>query len=347
MGKNSTLEESEVDQEPEASSDTDQSYEEMFNDLWGADESNEPESDEPSSDEEQDEEQEVEESAEGSGAGQGSSQETPPPAPPTSTPASSDPYAWIDSLPEEVKEQARALRNQASSHQGRATAFQRRVSELQEDLRRLEAARKVEPADRKPQATESAAQVAHSKKLEALKEDFPEFAEALEEVRSAERQEVERRLQEALKPLEEDRARKRVTEFEQAVTAEAERIFNTPETGVHWKDIVAGADFRAWLDMQPKSVQQAARTPDVSEAVFVLRRYEDDYQRAVKELGLDKSSKETAAPVSNEAARAEELKRKRKQRQVTSTAPGSRPADGGKHDVSGDYEEMFDAMWGR
>lgn len=329
--------------EQEASSEEEQSYDDAFDAQWGKESPGKAAPSEPSSsDEEEEDEEQLAEEEEGSG--QDDHKDEPELAQPVTPAASADPYAWINSLPEEVQEQAKALRNQANSHQGRATAFQRRVNELTDELRRLENARAEAPADQARQAPESAAPE-QLKKLERLKEDFPEFAEALQEVISVERKEVERRLKESFKPLEEERARKRSEEFNRVVEEEAAKIFHTNETGLHWKAVVEGDDFRAWLDMQPKSVQQAARTPDANEAVFVLRRYEDDYQRAVKEMGLDNQGKESQGTVSEEVSRAEELKRKRKQRQATSTAPGSKPAEGGRDSHGGDYEAEFNSMW--
>ena len=343
MSVNKAVEKEVVDQEQEASSVEELSYDDAFDALWGKDEPAVDEHSEPSSSDDDAEEEEVQEE-EGSDEGQEAPKDASPATPPVAaTPA--DPYAWINSLPEEVQEQAKALRNQANSHHGRATAFQRRVNELTDELRRLEAAREAAPADRTPKAPESAAPE-QLKKLERLKEDFPEFAEALEEVVTHERKEVERRVSESLKPLEDERARKRAADFLSAVDEGAAKIFNTQETGLHWKAVVDGDDFRAWLQMQPKSVQQAARLPDATEAITVLRRYEDDYQRAVREMGLDQQGKESPPAVSEEVSRAEELKRKRKTRQETSTAPGSRPAAGGRDSHGGDYEEEFNARWG-
>lgn len=352
MSKNNevhTEDESLLDQEATNEGNEEQSYDDEFEAMWGSGEPKDDESSEPSQDEEVEEVDEEETPAEEEEDDE--EQEVPPEESKASKPgepaqSTDDPYAWIDSLPEEVRDQARALRNQAASHQGRATAFQRRVNELQDELRRLEKARADQPADRTSKETESAAQK-RLKKLEQLKEDFPEFAEALEEVREYERQEVNRRLQETLRPYEEQQARQRADAFQAAVDAEAAKIFNTQETGVHWKQVVEGDDFLAWLEMQPKSVQQAARTPDPQEAIFVLRRYEDDYQRAVKELGLDQSDKDTSQNSdSNKTSRAKQLKEERAKRKATSTAPASRPADGNRDKSGGSYEDMFEAMWG-
>lgn len=345
MSEKKAVQEEVEEIEQEESFEEEQSYDDAFDAQWGKESPGKAAPSEPSSSEDEEEEEEEEQPAkEEEDSGQDDHKDEPEPKQPAKEAPPADPYAWINSLPEEVQEQAKALRNQANSHQGRATAFQRRVNELTDELRRLEQARAEAPAEQKPSASESAAPE-QLKKLERLKEDFPEFAEALEEVISFERKEVERRVKETLKPLEEERAKKRSDDFNKAVDEGAEEIFHTTETGLHWKAVVDGDDFRAWLQMQPKSVQQAARAPDPDEAIYVLRRYEDDYQRAVKEMGLDNQGKESQGAVSEEVSRAEELKRKRKQRQATSTAPGSKPAEGGRDSHGGDYEAEFNSMW--
>lgn len=330
----------EEDLNQEASSEEDLSYEEEFAALWGADESEEPETPEPTGDEEDVTDEESEETSSEEG------QEVPAVAAAPSTPSpksTSDPYQWIDSLPEEVREQARQLKHAAASQQGRAAAFQRRAEELQQELDRARTAPRPAPTADRAKASDPAAPELPSK-FKQLKEDFPEFAEAVEEIRALDRQQYQKQLEERLTPLNEITARTKKAEFDSAVNEAAAEIFNTIETGVYWKDIVVGEDFRAWLALQPKSIQTAAGVPDPTEAVYVLRRYEEDYQNALKQL---QSEATPATPASQKSTQADKVKEKRAQRMQKSVAPGSKPAAADpKHGGGGDYDAEFDAMWG-
>ena len=336
------------DQSPETSSEEENlSYDDEFEALWGeglVSDQDDDEEDLPTSNEEDEPDAEPAEAEEEDDT-EVEQEAEPSPRKPKPAKAEEDPYSWIDSLPEEARNKATLMRNQALSHQGRATAFQRRVEELQQELRRLEKARAEEPADRKPKGTESAAPEM-PEKFKQLKEDFPEFAEALEEIQTTERERYEQLLQRRLEPLEVERAQKERSQFEEAVSRAAEEIFHTNETGVHWKDVVNGQDFAAWLHMQPKSVRQAASIPDPAEAIYVLRRYEEDYQREVERLGLNQPPQAENTGPSEEVTRAEQLKRERAERKRKSTAPGSRPAETDKESEGFDYYAEFDRQWG-
>jgi len=326
----------------EETSEEEPSYEDLFEEMYGSSEAADPDL---NAQEDDDGEESADDDAPdsddaGSDPQEEGRQEQAAKAQPKPT-EDEDPYAWIDSLPEEVRDKAVHLREQTKTHYGRATAFQRRASQLEEELRRAQALRDAEPADRSSKNSEPAAPKT-LEKLERLKEDFPEFADALEEVVQTERQRVQEELRNQLKPLIHEQQERRSNQFVAAVDAEAERIFNTPETGVYWKDVVDGEDFRTWLEMQPRSVQQAASTPSAQEAVHVLRLFETDYQAALAEYNARNAQPET---VSQETARAEQLKEKRQRRKEASAAPGSKPA-GSSRQGGGDYEEMFDAMWG-
>ncbi len=261
---------------------------------------------------------------------------------------SNDPYAWIEELPEEVKQQAEALRHSATSHQGRAVAFQRRLGELQQELDELRTSRERKPADQKSGSKSVASDSAAPELPEEwkkLQEDFPEFAAAVESLRKIDREQYEAKLTEVLSPIEKQRVAQQREVFDNKVTEGSKAIFTE---GDDWHEIVTGDDFLAWLEMQPKSMRQAARTPDPDEALYVLRRYKQDYDEAVahilQEEGLspdDKTTKASAKP-----NKADEVKSRRSKRKKESVAPESKPVSTTSERVSGDHEALFNSMWG-
>jgi hypothetical protein len=319
----------------EAQDEQELSYEDEFEELWGKQPDDGSEQDEDENEETG--EQYADDETEGLGE-----QEAPPVAPPVAaTPATTnDPYAWIKALPEEVRAQAESLKHSAMSDQGRVAAYNRQLDSLRRELEAAQRqARSPVPAEQKGQPSVSAAPELPAK-FKQLKEDFPEFADAVEEMRELDRLRYEARLTEALSPLEEQRVAHQRTSFTDTVSAAAKDIFQTEESGWAWQDIVAGDDFLAWLDLQPASMKAAARAPDPVEAIAVLRRYRQDYDTAVAAM------QDPATPANSSARQADDVKNRRNKRKSTSVVPGSRPVASDPKNVSGDYEDAFNAMWG-
>lgn len=263
---------------------------------------------------------------------------------PAAEPKSDDPYSWIEALPDEVKEQAKALKHSALSDQGRVAAYNRRVRDLQDEIDRMKTRPASSTAAEAPEPSSAAPEL--PEKFKQLKEDFPEFADAVEAIRQYDRELWNQELTEKLTPFEQERTVAKRSAFDAAVTKEAEAIFNTEETGVHWQDVVEGEDFRAWLADQPNSVKRAAVTPDASEAVYVLRQYERDYQAAIADLD---SNQNEQIPVQKEEpshSKADAIQTRRKQRKQTGVTPGSKPIQSDPDAQGGDYEAEFNRTWG-
>lgn len=336
-----------VEESKEESQEEELSYEEAFEAQWGTgepkDEAEEPSEEEPPSEAAEPEEEVVKASSEEE------EQEAPTEdttSESTEPPPEDDPYAWIEKLPEDVREKAVQLKNVAGSHYGRATAFQRRVDELNRELSRMKS-RDAAPADtKKPEdkslASQSAAQET-PKEWAKLQEDFPEFAEAVEAIRASDREAFNKQLEEKLAPLEQTRLQQERQQFYDKVTDAAEEIFDTKKTGVSWTDVVEGEDFKAWLQMQPGSVQQAARLPDPNEAIHVLKMYESDYQAEVARMAQIETSASSNTEQSTEAEKVKQRRAKTKQQSVT---PASKPVAADPSETDGDYEAAFNARWG-
>lgn len=254
-----------------------------------------------------------------------------------------DEYSWIDSLPDEVKDEAERLKHSAESDRGRISAYNRQLRDLREELDRMKSRPAAPPAATAATAT---APAVHElpEKFKQLKEDFPEFAEAVDSLREYDRIEFEKQLEAKLQPLEQGRVRQQQHDFNSAVDEAAQEIFNTNETGTDWRDIVQGEDFTAWLRMQPRSVQEAATKPDASEAINVLTRYESDYQAAIANLEREKTK--DVSEKNNQSNEADKLKAERAKRKKRSVAPGSKPIISDPNAEGGDYEAEFNARWG-
>lgn len=249
--------------------------------------------------------------------------------------APDDPYSWIAALPDAVKEQAERLKHSALSDKGRVSAYNRELETLRRELEAAKnSTRAPVPATQSPSVS---AAPELSAKFKQLKEDFPEFAEAVEELRELDRVQIESRITAALSPVTQITAQKARDDFERQVTASAEEIFRTTETGWDWKEIVVGEDFLAWLKLQPSSVRAAAALPDATEAIAILSRYEQDYEAAIA----------LTEPTANSPAlKADEVRKTRNQRKASSVTPGSRPVAIDPKNQSGDYDSQFNAMWG-
>lgn len=257
-----------------------------------------------------------------------------------------DPYAWIQSLPEEVRKQAESLKHSALSDRNRVAAYNRHLADARRELdeARAAAARNApkEPAGQAASEASVSAAPELPPKFQQLKEDFPEFADAVQELFEQDRARHEARLSEVLTPLEERRKKDQYDSFWQEVTEGSKEILKT-EDGGYWdvKEVVSGEDFNAWLQMQPKSVQSAARAADATEALYVLRRYKQDYDEAVAQLLASQATETDPSTAEADKTRARRNKVKQK-----SAVPGSRPGAIDPKNTSGSYEAMFDAMAG-
>lgn len=303
------------------------SYDDEFNAIWGTGSAKEVEAEE-GPEEVEDVEDEVPEPSED-------------PAPSPAPAAPTDPYAWISALPEEVRKQAESLRHSAESHQGRAVAFQRRLQDAQEQLDKY--SRQVPPAEEKGGKPDEPA-APEPPEWAKLKEDFPEFAEAVDAIRAQDRQRHEALIKEALSPIEQERHQRALREFQDNVTRGARNLFAADDAEFTWsdvKDVVDSDDFRAWLDMQPPPIQAAASTPNADSALYVLKQYHRDYHDAVALM-----QDQEATPSNPPTSKADKVRQSRQKRLNKSNVPPPKAADHNPDEVAGDYEAMFNARWG-
>jgi hypothetical protein len=262
--------------------------------------------------------------------------------PKEAAPAPDDPYAWIESLPEEQRDMARQLKHEALSDRGRVSALSRKVNDISRELEQKAARSKVESAG---EDSDAATAPKPSEALRRLQEEYPELGKELSEVLLEERKTLKEEFSKQLTPLQERQTADALASERNRLDQEAAEIFNTKETGTHWQDVVKSEDFSAWLNMQPRFVQDAAKTSNsAQDGIEILRMYEEDYQAELAKLEKPEKS---ASGGEDATKRGDKVKARRQQRQATTVSPASKPAGTDTDGLAGDHEAMFNAMWGR
>lgn len=255
------------------------------------------------------------------------------------TVASRDPYAWIESLPEEQREMANRLKHEALSDRGRVSALTRKNQEITTEL--AQAHSKPVTAASEDAGVTTAPQLSES--LKQLQEDYPELGKQLTEIYAAQEASLEQKFSDQLKPIQEARTADALASEQERLEAAASDIFNTKETGTHWQDVVKSEDFTAWLTLQPQFIQTTAReSNNAQDGIDVLRLYETNYQAVIAEQDAAEASDATH----DATQRGDQLQAQRQQRKATTASPESRPAGTDTEAISGDYDSDFNAMWG-
>lgn len=237
-----------------------------------------------------------------------------------------DPYAWIDDLSPEAQEQAKALQHMAATNTGRLSALQRRLNdaEAREYARAATQATeraKSAPAKSPEKPKEDPKEL--STKLQEFVDTYPQLAESVKEMVANDRADMEAMIDERLRPINEEAAFQKESEARQRLESGASKIFDTPKSNVHYKDILDSDLYKdTFLQSQPAEfVQMATTTTDPDTALWVLQTFATWAEGYAKDNGLmdeeptgttktkaDKasarrsSSKETAANVDSRSA---------------------------------------------
>lgn len=129
---------------------------------------------------------------------------------------------------------------------------------------------------------ESAAQ--SSEKWKAIKEDYPDWAEALEERLAQEKRAV---------PVDLDEIRKKVDEsvgsMNNSLRTELRRAHETIVEIKHpdWRKDVNTGEFKAWFSKQPSEMQALAASENAVDAIRLL----DGYKSSIKKVKQDKEQR--------------------------------------------------------
>jgi hypothetical protein len=203
-------------------------------------------------------------------------------------------------------------------------AAQGRIVALQ---RELDVAKQApQPSGSKPTDAQIAAAAKSPEKWDAMKEDFPEWAEAIESMVESrlgtlkptpfDPNEIDKRVHEALQ--REHQGREQRTRVEETVEAK--------HPG--WKAKVNSQEFADWHVKQPPGIQKLAESPDPQDAIYLLDLYATQSKPAVP------ATNAPAAPVNDP--------RKTRLQQAATQKPGSSAPPKSEDEMSDD--ELWNHM---
>lgn len=197
---------------------------------------------------------------------------------PEPTAAPVDPYAG---LPDPVKQELLGLKSITAQLQTRLRNAEGHIGGLNSQLRQARAAGVETPTD-----TQVKQAMASSAKLEKLREDFPEFAAAIEEA-------VQTRAQ----PVEDIAEIKRKLQEQEQAAIVKDRYMAVEQRHPGWQAEVAGPQFRGWLETAPPEYKILAASDDPALAIRLL----DVYKSASQPAG-NKQALASAAAIPNRGA---------------------------------------------
>lgn len=211
----------------------------------------------------------------------------------TEEPATADPLA---ELPEEVKaalgkisqlEEANAqLLQHVKTAEGRVAAMQREFALAKT------AQQSVAPQEAPTQGQMSAA-AKNPEKWEQLKQDFPEWADAMEEYVAAKLGGVQPNAgidpEKVAAYVQQQVAQ---TKTEMARTIQEARIEGKYED---WKDTVNSTDFVQWFTVQSPEVQALANSPTARDAIRMLDLFHDAKKRSASDIKQERGARLAAA----------------------------------------------------
>lgn len=176
---------------------------------------------------------------------------------------SSSDDAGSDSESDRWKQEAEHWQHRYQSDLGRQNALQRRIQEQQRQIEQLQ---KSAPKNSGDDGGNPDGSGYSDAEWEALKEDFPEVAQAIEKrigALSSRYEEQINQLQTQLQPIQQQAQEQALqTEF-QALEAQH------PD----WRDTVSTPEFTNWLQQQPPAVQQLVESNQAADAAYLLQSF--------------------------------------------------------------------------
>lgn len=205
-----------------------------------------------------------------------------PSDPPVAKPVEESTPAATEKKPEESKpaEQPAAQPSPVEKQLAELTHLVKttvgRVGALQSELQKIGQSAATKVADA-PTQTQIAAAASDPKKWAQLKDNFPDWGEAIDEF-------VSHRLQSVAKPgVSEEEIDRRVTERLEKVRAEeAQEILNVARSD--WSDVLRSDGFKSWFASQPEDYR-AERGTSIKPSVVLktIREYEANVEKQTKE----------------------------------------------------------------
>lgn len=218
-----------------------------------------------------------------------------PETPPQENPEPQAQEAPVDplaGLPEEVKialgkithlEQANAqLLHHVKTTEGRVAAMQREAQQGRQAATLVDAA---------PSQGQMAAAAKNPEKWEQLKQDFPEWAGAMEEYVGAKLSGMQPGVQAT--DIVDYVQRQLATERESMRTAiEEARVEGKYE---NWRETVATPDFAAWFQLQPTEIKNLADSPAAKDALRMLDLFHTAKAKPASEIRQERGARLAAA----------------------------------------------------
>ena len=238
---------------------------------------------------------------------------------PAAKPGSEESDPWADKTPEQLKAEIRRLQHSDQSQRGRISALQRQINARPQPA----AEQRSEPKPEDDAARQ--AREARAERVKSAVEDYPDAVGAIAEELADARKQIED-LVAQVTPIQQQR---QVDSWNDYYAGVAEQH---PDS----KDIIADANFVAWVHDQPKAIQELAVAQDVNAGVKVLTLYKAERAAAMAATETDETGKET--PAADKSATDDRRKRQLDgSRSVSSKGPSTSSA------VPDDFSAAFKA----
>lgn len=260
----------------------------------------------------------------------------------------------------ELRQKIWNLANTAQSHYNRVYAKEQEVNKLRNELARLEADQMLAKTQAQSKEQEKAVDEATEKKIDRLKQDYPDLADSIEamfQVKISEQSDQLRELfDKEYSPIKQKMQEESRQSELQSLDQAAADIFRTKKTGVNYREVVASPDFQTWLQQQDASIRKFATSDRAAEVITVLKNFEYDYSRKFEEVNGQswveyvagqreqaKKPQSSTNPQNNPAstAKGDQIKQKREKQlktAVTGIKPSRHASDSG---ASLDSESLF------
>jgi hypothetical protein len=231
------------------------------------------------------------------------------------------------------------------SNVGRVNALRHRLNEVETRAQ----ANATTDANRRSQPSKSTDKkkvddAPLSPQLKEFVEKYPQLASSVRELVSKERKELEAELDERLGPVQKEIEYRKLSEAKSRLEDGASMIFDTPNSGVHYSEVLKSPLYREeFLPNQPVEFQRIANsTNDPDTALWVLRQFAEFAEDYARENGLMDDASDTEEQRTPKS-KADEVSARRKRLKAEAGTPPSRSAVSDPEDSS-DYETIFRQM---
>lgn len=173
--------------------------------------------------------------------------------------------------PDEVtklKAELQAANHKFNSVNGRINAYQRQINELKQQQQRA-----PQPsAGDNPQGSGMS-----DAKWEALKQDYPDIAEAMEAQLNGVRSQYQNELQQLRQQVEPIQQKQQEAEYNHHINSQMEALNSAHPD---WQDVVKTADYTNWLHQQPQAIQQLMGSTSAEDNIYLLNTFKSTRSNA-------------------------------------------------------------------